>query len=106
MRLIRLVADPTRAVILAELSRTTEPLSPRQLVEPTGEPLGSVAYHVRTLARYDVLVQVREGRVRGAVEHFYRPAPSAGAVVAAAVRIDAALAAASGILDEIARDET
>ena len=41
----------------------------------TGNTLGSVAYHVRTLLTAGVVELAEEGRVRGAVEHFYALVP-------------------------------
>lgn len=48
-----------------------KPISPTQLARVTGGTLGSVAYHVRTLASAGVIELADEGRVRGAVEHYY-----------------------------------
>jgi DNA-binding transcriptional ArsR family regulator len=47
------------------------PISPTRLAKVTGSTLGSVAYHVRTLVAAGVVELADEGRVRGAVEHFY-----------------------------------
>lgn len=52
-----------------------KPISPTQLARITGGTLGSVAYHVRTLEEAGVVEKDSEGRVRGAVEHFYVLAP-------------------------------
>jgi hypothetical protein len=41
----------------------------------TGGTLGSTAYHVRTLVGAGVVELADEGRVRGAVEHFYAIVP-------------------------------
>jgi DNA-binding transcriptional ArsR family regulator len=48
-----------------------KPISPTQITRITGGSLGSVAYHVRTLTSAGVVVLADEGRVRGAVEHYY-----------------------------------
>lgn len=48
-----------------------EPISPTRIAEITGGSLGSTAYHVRTLLAAGVVELAEEGRVRGAVEHFY-----------------------------------
>jgi hypothetical protein len=52
------------------------PVSPAQLqrVLPD-QSLGSVAYHVRVLASAGVIELADEGRVRGAVEHYYALVP-------------------------------
>jgi DNA-binding transcriptional ArsR family regulator len=52
------------------------PISPMRLSKATGATLGSVAYHVRTLLSAGVIELADEGRVRGAVEHFYALAPN------------------------------
>jgi hypothetical protein len=44
---------------------------PTRLAKITGATLGSVAYHVCTLVEAGVVELADEGRVRGAVEHFY-----------------------------------
>jgi hypothetical protein len=55
--------------------------SPRLLAERLGESLGGVAYHVRTLSGWRVLELSETTARRGAVEHHYRLAPVARAVV-------------------------
>jgi DNA-binding transcriptional ArsR family regulator len=58
-RILRLMADG-------------EPISPRELSEPLGEPISNVSYHVRVLAEYALIESVEERQVRGATQHFYR----------------------------------
>jgi hypothetical protein len=48
-----------------------QPISPTRLARITGSTLGSGASHVRTLVAAGVVELADEGRVRGAVEHFY-----------------------------------
>jgi DNA-binding transcriptional ArsR family regulator len=55
-----------------------KPISPTQISRITGRTLGSVAYHVRTLVAAGVVELADEGRVRGAVEHFYALVPGEG----------------------------
>jgi DNA-binding transcriptional ArsR family regulator len=62
---------PTRDQIVDAMRSYGEPISPTRLSEITGHTLGSVAYHVRTLLAAGVVQLAQEGRVRGAVEHFY-----------------------------------
>jgi DNA-binding transcriptional ArsR family regulator len=50
--------------------------SPKQLAEVLEMPLGRVSYHVRQLADAGLLVLVDEQPRRGALEHYYRLAPS------------------------------
>jgi len=66
-----LLLNRTRVAILCHLADETE-LSPSVLAERTGNSLGTTAYHVRVLHEAGAIRLVREARVRGAVEHFYR----------------------------------
>lgn len=49
-------------------------LSPKDLSIELQAPLSTVNYHVTELAKADLLELTGERQVRGAVEHFYRPA--------------------------------
>ncbi|WCB96220.1 hypothetical protein DSM104299_04976 [Baekduia alba] len=62
---------PVRDQIVDVMRSYGRPISPTQLSRITGGTLGSVAYHVRTLVAAGVVELADEGRVRGAVEHFY-----------------------------------
>lgn len=62
---------PARAQIVDVMRSYRKPISPSQLAKVTGGSLGSVAYHVRTLVSAGIIELAEEGRVRGAVEHFY-----------------------------------
>jgi DNA-binding transcriptional ArsR family regulator len=62
---------PTRHQIIDVMRTYGQPISPPRLSKITGVTLGSVAYHVRTLVAAGVIEFVDEGRVLGAVEHFY-----------------------------------
>jgi DNA-binding transcriptional ArsR family regulator len=66
---------PARDQIVDAMRSYGQPISPTRLAEVTGNTLGSVAYHVRTLLAAGVVVLAQEGRVRGAVEHFYALVP-------------------------------
>jgi DNA-binding transcriptional ArsR family regulator len=66
---------PTRDQIVDAMRSYGEPISPTRLAEVTGNTLGAVAYHVRTLLSAGVVELAEEGRVRGAVEHFYALVP-------------------------------
>ena len=66
---------PARDQIVDAMRSYGQPISPTRLSEVTGNTLGSVAYHVRTLLGAGVVVLAEEGRVRGAVEHFYALVP-------------------------------
>jgi DNA-binding transcriptional ArsR family regulator len=62
---------PARDQIIDVMRSYAQPMSPTRLAKITGATLGSVAYHVRTLVGAGVVELADEGRVRGAVEHFY-----------------------------------
>jgi DNA-binding transcriptional ArsR family regulator len=62
---------PVRDQIVDVMRSYGKPISPTQLSRIMGGTLGSVAYHVRTLVSAGVVELADEGRVRGAVEHFY-----------------------------------
>lgn len=66
---------PARDQILDVMRSYGKPISPTQLARITGGTLGSTAYHVRTLVSAGVVELADEGRVRGAVEHFYALVP-------------------------------
>lgn len=72
----RLRPHPARDQVISFLQNSSTPLSPTQLSKLSGETLGSVAYHVRTLAAAGVVELADEGRVRGAVEHYYALTPA------------------------------
>jgi DNA-binding transcriptional ArsR family regulator len=62
---------PVREQIVDVMRAYGKPISPTQLARVTGKSLGSIAYHVRTLVSAGIVTLAGEGRVRGAVEHFY-----------------------------------
>jgi DNA-binding transcriptional ArsR family regulator len=66
---------PARDQIVDAMRSYGQPISPTRLAEVTGNTLGSVAYHMRTLLAAGVVELAEEGRVRGAVEHFYALVP-------------------------------
>jgi DNA-binding transcriptional ArsR family regulator len=62
---------PARDQIVELMRSYGQPISPTRLARITDMTLGSVAYHVRTLVSAGIIELADEGRVRGAVEHFY-----------------------------------
>jgi DNA-binding transcriptional ArsR family regulator len=72
-RYVKAMSHPLRVRILARLAERTA--SPNELAEWLDAPLGTVAYHVRTLRRLGLIELRRETRVRGAVQHHYRALP-------------------------------
>ena len=52
-------------------------ISPRDLAEAVQEPLGVVAYHVRMLREYGLVIETRQEPRRGALAHFYTCTPLA-----------------------------
>jgi hypothetical protein len=85
-RLARANTHPLRVAILEALAidggRT---LSPKELSLELQEPLATVNYHVTRLAADGLLELVGQRRVRGATEHFYRPASTENASQAGAI---------------------
>jgi DNA-binding transcriptional ArsR family regulator len=69
-RLVKALAHPLRVQILGVLHDRTA--SPSDLAEELGAPLGNVSYHVRILAKLELLKLVRKRQRRGAIEHLYR----------------------------------
>jgi DNA-binding transcriptional ArsR family regulator len=74
-RLVRSVAHPMRIKILEAL--TDHVASPNALAGKLDMDLSGVAYHTRALGRLGALELVDTGRVRGAIEHFYKATPRA-----------------------------
>lgn len=69
-RLAKAVAHPIRLKAYTLLAES--PASPNEISLKIGEPLPSVAYHVRVLVRLKVIELIETAEVRGATEHFYR----------------------------------
>jgi DNA-binding transcriptional ArsR family regulator len=68
-RYVKALAHPTRIRLLAMLRERRA--SPNELAERLGLPLGTVAYHVRTLRNLGVIKLVATAKRRGATEHYY-----------------------------------
>jgi len=64
---------PLRRRILREMA-DGEAVSPRELSNRLGQPLGNVSYHVRVLAACAAVTLVGTEPARGSVQHFYRSA--------------------------------
>lgn len=77
-RWLRAISHPIRIRLLAMLDE--EPASPVILASKLNQPLGTIAYHVRTLYDLGLLKLVSTRQRRGATEHYYRttghPAPT------------------------------
>jgi DNA-binding transcriptional ArsR family regulator len=69
-RIADATGHPTVMAVVRLLSVEDE-LSPKDMAERLGMPLGAVSYHVRRLAVAEVIHLVREEPRRGALEHFY-----------------------------------
>lgn len=69
-RWLRAVSHPIRIRLLAMLEE--EESSPVLLASRLEQPLGTVAYHVRTLYDLGLLKLVSTRQRRGATEHYYR----------------------------------
>jgi DNA-binding transcriptional ArsR family regulator len=75
-RRVSLRPHPARDQILDVMRSYGKPISPTQVARITGGTLGSTAYHIRTLIAAGVVELADEGRVRGAIEHYYAIVPS------------------------------
>ena len=69
-RWVRAISHPLRIRLLALLDEA--PASPVMLAKAMNQPLGTVAYHVRTLYDLGLLKLVETRQRRGATEHYYR----------------------------------
>jgi hypothetical protein len=68
--LAKVFAHHLRVKIWETLMHEVE--SPNGLAKRFREPLGTVAYHVRQLVKYECLELVKTEQRRGATEHYYR----------------------------------
>lgn len=66
----KVFAHPLRVKLLQLLIESVD--SPNGLAAKLDEPLATVAYHVRELAKYECIELVDTKQRRGATEHFYR----------------------------------
>lgn len=64
------LGNPLRRRILRTMS-AVERISPRELADELGEPLGNVSYHVLVLLGKGAVRLVGNRRRRGAMQHFY-----------------------------------
>ena len=78
----RALAHPLRVRILEVAGRRDE-ISPVDLADELGEPLGVVSYHVRALATAGLLELAGRSFRRGAVKHHYKATPRLGTTVRA-----------------------
>ena len=69
-RWLRAISHPIRIRLLAMLDE--EPASPVILASKLEQPLGTIAYHVRTLYDLGLLKLVSTRQRRGATEHYYQ----------------------------------
>jgi len=69
-RWLRAISHPIRIRLLAMLEE--EPASPVILANKLDQPLGTIAYHVRTLYDLGLLKLVSTRQRRGATEHYYQ----------------------------------
>lgn len=69
-RVVKAIAHPLRHRILTLLSNRVA--SPSEMSTELDEPLGNVAYHVRTLLDLGCIELVSTAPRRGALEHYYK----------------------------------
>jgi DNA-binding transcriptional ArsR family regulator len=79
------LAHPLRVQIL--VTAESEAVSPSDLAEALGEPLGIVAYHFRVLHAVGLIELVSTERRRGSVQSFYRATGHGWADLAATLEI-------------------
>jgi DNA-binding transcriptional ArsR family regulator len=65
------VTHPTREAIMRVMVDGGE-MSPSQVGPLIGETVPNTSHHMKMLLKADCIEHTREGRVRGAVQHFYR----------------------------------
>lgn len=64
------VAHPLRSRCLTILADRVA--SPSEIARELGRDVGTVGYHIRALAEADLVEEIGNRQVRGAVEHYYR----------------------------------
>lgn len=103
-RIVRALSHPLRARILKALDR--DEASPVELARQLDAPLGTVSYHVKTLADLGLVKLVRTTPRRGALEHHYKSASRQKASAAAWDKLPAAARgeAARVACDALAKD--
>ena len=69
--LLDALRHPLRRALLHRYVVAEAPTSPKYLADSMRQPLSSVSYHVRELAKLGALEIAEEEQRRGAVEHFY-----------------------------------
>lgn len=73
--LLDALRHPLRRALLHRYVVAEAPTSPKYLAHSMRQPLSSVSYHVRELAKLGALEIAEEEQRRGAVEHFYVVTP-------------------------------
>jgi hypothetical protein len=73
--LLDALRHPLRRALLHRYVVAEEPTSPKYLANSMRQPLSSVSYHVRELAKLGAVEIAEEEQRRGAVEHFYVVTP-------------------------------
>jgi DNA-binding transcriptional ArsR family regulator len=74
-RLVKAIAHPLRVEILEAFVADGE-LSPVLISKRLEQPIGNVSYHVNVLRDCEVIELSSTRQRRGALEHFFRPAPT------------------------------
>jgi DNA-binding transcriptional ArsR family regulator len=67
---VKALSHPLRVQILRQLEE--KDMSPVEIATALGLPVNRVSYHMRQLARFDLIKLVKTTPRRGAVEHHYR----------------------------------
>lgn len=69
-RYVKAMSHPLRVSIMAMLGEHSA--SPVELARHLEVSLGTIAYHVRTLHRLELIELINETQVRGSIQHHYR----------------------------------
>jgi DNA-binding transcriptional ArsR family regulator len=64
--------NPKRRVILREVRKYPDGVSPSELAVHVGEPLSNTGYHCRVLRDSGAIALVEQKAVRGAIKSYYR----------------------------------
>jgi DNA-binding transcriptional ArsR family regulator len=70
-QVILAIAHPLRRRMLRMMVKREEPLSPAQIAEEFGLPVGTIAYHAKVLWHFEAVEPIREPEARGVAEHLY-----------------------------------
>jgi predicted transcriptional regulator len=74
-KVVKLLGDETRRVIMRMASNSDNGVSPSEVAKTLGRQVSNVCYHFTCLENAEMIVSIRTEAVRGATKHFYRAEP-------------------------------